>query len=331
MKKERVAVTGATGFVGKRLCQMLVEKGYDVVALGRNREVGVALQQVGCRFVEVEMRDLAGLGQAVEGVGTVVHAAAKSTVWGKYSEFYDSNVLGTENVIDACRRKNVQRLIYVSSSSVYFDFRDRFDIKETDPLAESFASHYTETKALAEQRVRSAEGLEWMILRPRGIFGPGDQAIVPRALRIARKGYFPLVRGGEVLVDLTYVDNLVDAIEAGLGAGSEAWNEVYNVSNGEPVRIVDFFDAVMEGLGMSPKKVFVPMLLLKLAAVAMEGGARVLASREPALTRYTAGLLSYHQTLDTQKTKALLGYEAKVSVEEGIRRTVSAMREDGWK
>lgn len=325
----RIGITGATGFLGKHFALSLITAGHDVLGLGRDTAKGRGLEEAGVPFRSVDLRDGEAIASALSGVDMVFHMAALSAVWGAYSEFHESNVVGTENVIEACRFHGIRKLVYVSSSSVYFDFTDRLGICEKTDVARPCPSLYTRSKLEAEERVRASGDLDWIILRPRGIFGPGDSSIIPRVLRIARKGWFPLVRGGEVLVDLTYVGNLVQVLALCVAAKERAWNQVYNVSNGEPVSIVDFFDQVMRGLDISPRKVNTPVFVMKRLAAIVETLAKALGLDEPPLTRYTAGLLCHHQTLDISKSRQLLGYVPEISIREGVRRTVSFMKEAG--
>ena len=321
----RIGVTGATGFLGGRLAPALAIAGHDVTGFGRNPERGNMLVKQGVRFLPVDLSDHSGLAKSFEGLDLVIHSAALSSVWGTYAQFHAVNVIGTENVIKACRSGNVRKLIYISSSSVYFDYRDRFGISEEQAIANPPPSAYTRSKIAAEAAIKKARDMNWIILRPRGIFGPGDSSIVPRALRIARKGWFPLVRQGDVMVDLTYVGNLVDLLEYCVKSEDGAWNQIYNVSNGEPVRIVDFFDELMRGLELSPKKVVVPVGLMKISAAIVQSLATLFQTTEPPLTRYTVGLLSYHQTLDISKSQELLNYAPKISIGEGLQRTVESL------
>lgn len=325
----RIGITGATGFLGKHLALALAAAGHEVFGFGRDLAKGSELEAAEIRFRAVDLRDRMAVVKSLEGVDLVIHAAALSAVWGAYSMFYESNVVGTENLLEACRVNGVRKLVYVSSSSVYFDFTDRFDISEEATVASPSPSHYTRSKFEAEERIRAACDLDWIILRPRGIFGPGDTSIIPRVLRIARKGWFPLVRKGEVRVDLTYVDNLVQVLALCVESKSCAWNQVFNVSNGAPVAIIDFFDQVMDGLDVSPRIVNTPVSVMKGVAGLVEAGARVCSLGEPPLTRYTAGLLCHHQTLDISKSRERLGYVPKVSIQEGIERTVVFMKEAG--
>ncbi|MBD5780888.1 NAD-dependent epimerase/dehydratase family protein [Pelagicoccus sp. NFK12] len=323
----RIGITGATGFLGHHLCRGLQAAGHEVLALGRDGKKGRGLELQGLRFVSVDLQDRQGLVQAFEGLDIVVHAAALSSVWGPYEKFYRINVLGTKNVVEACRKNGIGKLVYISSSSVYFNFRDRFEIAESAALAEPSPSCYTRSKVAAERVIMEAEGLDWVVLRPRGIFGPGDGSIIPRVLRIARKGWFPLPRKGEVWVDLTYVENLVQLVSLVVKAEPAAWRQVYNVSNGQPVLIADFFDQVMKGIGVCPRKLNTPVWLMKRVGSGVESLARVLGLGEPPLTRYTVGLLCHDQTLDISNARERLGYVPCCTIEEGVRRTVESMKE----
>lgn len=327
----RIGITGATGFLGSHLAPALVVTGHYVIGLGRNLKKGRRLAKQGVHFISVDLSDLSGLKKAFQGLDLVVHSAALSSVWGAHSHFNEINVVGTKNVIEACKFSGIRKLIYVSSSSVYFDYRDRFDILEISETADPAPSLYSYSKIKAEIAIQGTEALDWIILRPRGIFGPGDSSIIPRVLRIVQKGWFPMVRQGKIMVDLTYVGNVVQFLELCLHAKSNAWNQLYNVSNGEPVQIVDFLDQLMEGLELSPKKLNVPTWLMKLTAAVLQSTATVLRLPEPPLTRYTAGLLCHHQTLNISKSRKLLGYVPEISIEEGIKLTLKYLKsKDEW-
>lgn len=155
---------------------------------------------------------------------------------GAYDEFYGSNVEGTRHIIAGCQRHGTKRLIHISTPSIYFDYKPRRMIRESEPLPLRPANTYAATKLLAEQEVLRAcqEGLPALILRPRAIFGPEDQTLFPRLLEANRKSGVPMLNGGQAMIDLTYVDNVVDAMLLGCSAAPEAMGQAYNISNGEP-------------------------------------------------------------------------------------------------
>ena len=192
----RVLVTGATGFLGRRLATTLVEHGHQVRALVRNPGADDSVIE-GAEVWRGDLRDPATVIAACEGIEVVQHAGALSSPWGPKSEFYATNVGGSQAVMDGCQRYGVRRLIYVSSPSVVFDGQDHHNLTEAAPYPATSISVYSHTKKLGEDLVNAASGgLETVILRPKAIFGPGDRALLPRLLATARTGRLPVIGDG---------------------------------------------------------------------------------------------------------------------------------------
>ena len=181
---DKVIVTGATGFLGLNLSKRLKSMGFEVIGLGRDIKRGEKLKELDIKFISVDLSDSEKLNEVFNGAKYVFHCAAKSSVWGNYKSFYEANVIGTQNVCSACINNNVERLIYVSTPSIYFDFKDKLNIKEAETLPEKFANNYAKTKYLAENVVDKAvkNGLNVITIRPRAILGIGDTAIIPRII-----------------------------------------------------------------------------------------------------------------------------------------------------
>lgn len=320
----KVLVTGATGFLGQAAARRLVADGHAVTALGRNRTVGEQLEAAGMRFVAADLVDEPAIAAACEGQDAVIHSGALSSVWGPYAEFHRTNVLGTRHVVEGCLKHGVKRLVNVSSPTVYFDFQDRFDVREDDPLPWRLVNHYARTKLLAELELEigARNGLETVNFRPRGIFGPGDTAILPRLIRANEKGMVPIIGTVDPLIDLTYVDNVVDALVVALGAEA-AVGKTYNLSNGEPVRLWATLGTLFGQLGMPLNARKMSFRGAMAAATAMELGAMVTGGREPVLTRYTVGVLSRSMTLDISAAREDLGYAPRVDMAEGMARFVT--------
>lgn len=292
-----------------------------VVAVGRNQEIGSQLQSQGATFISTDIRNEIHIPESLGICRAVVHCAAFSKPWGKYSDFYITNVIGTKNVIEFAYKKNCP-LIHISTPSVYFDFRDRLNILEDDPLPTQFPSFYTDTKKLAEDLVIGASGnVKSVILRPRGIFGPYDKEFIPRVLRVASKGYFPLIRNGDTVVDITYVGNVVDAIMLSLSNIEAVSGQVFNITNNQPLKIRNILDILFDALKIKVRLIKVMYPLLKSATVMMELTSKLANyAFEPPITSYTLGLLSYSQTLNICKAQTLLKFKSSVSIEEGINR-----------
>src|SRR5665213_1182761 len=121
----KVLVTGATGFLGKKVALQLVAEGCDVTGLGRNRELGKLLETAGIKFFQADISESKLLQKAFEGQNSIIHCAALSSPWGKYKDFFQVNVTGTANVIEASKKAGVRRLVHVSTPSLYVDHSSR--------------------------------------------------------------------------------------------------------------------------------------------------------------------------------------------------------------
>lgn len=319
----KALVTGATGFLGRHTALRLAQMGWDVSGMGRSREGGAQLTQDGIRFVQADMRDADRVVQACAGQDYVFHCAALSSPWGDYGEFYGSNVLATRHIIEGCRRYEVRRLIHISTPSIYFNYRPRFLIRESEPLPARPANAYAATKLLAESEVMQAcrEGLPALILRPRAIFGPLDRALFPRLLQANGKLGVPMLGGGQARIDLTYVDNVVDAMLLGCSAAPAALGQAYNISNGEPLPFREVVEKLFAMLDIPLRTRSIPYGAAYGIAGLLELAYRVLPLRgEPLLTRYTVGSVAIPHTLDITLAREQLGYKPSVSVWDGLQR-----------
>ena len=188
----KALVTGATGFLGGALTRRLHSMNWDVTALGRNMSKLDQLENEEIHSFQLDLKDKPGILAGCNNQDVVFHCAAFPSPWGNFEKFYQANVIGTRNVVQACEENNVKRLVYVSTPSIYFDYTSHINVKETDVLPEPI-SNYAATKVLAEEEVDKAfaNGLATITIRPRAIFGPGDTAIFPRLIRGCNLAGFP--------------------------------------------------------------------------------------------------------------------------------------------
>ncbi len=322
-------ITGGTGFLGKRLAYRLLELGWIVTAFGRNETIGKQLHHDGIRFVRGDLRNREQVMKACTSQDIVFHCGALSSPWGVYSDFYGCNVAGTNHIVEGCFTHHVNKLVHVSTPSIYFDYTDRFQISEASPLPNKPVNHYAATKRLAERIVANAhsKGLPSIMIRPRAIFGPGDTTLLPRLIRANHHRGIPLFRNGSITMDLTYVDNVVDALLLCADAPHSAMGLAYNITNQEPVNFKNALTQLFSGINQRLNVLNLPYAAVYGLAVSMELKARLLRSQtEPLLTRYSVGVLGKHQTLDNTLARENLGYSPKVGVDEGIRRFA-----DWWK
>lgn len=323
---KKVLVTGATGFLGKYVVEELVEHGYQVRAFGRNRTIGQSLVNASVTFIQGDLTNQEDLTKACQEMDMVVHAGALSTVWGPWEDFYQTNVLGTKYVLEACREAKIERLVYVSSPSIYAAPRDQLDIKESDAPQENRLNNYIRSKLASEKLFKDYPDVSSVILRPRGLFGIGDTSILPRVLNLSQKIGIPLIGDGRQLMDMTCVENVALAIRLALET-PQAAGEVYNITNGEPRAFRNLIEETLRGLGYPIRYRKIPAPLVCAISSSLEFIYKSLKLKgEPALTRYTYYLLRYSQTLDISKAERDLGYRPKITISEGIEQYVQDYR-----
>lgn len=317
-------VTGATGFLGHRLTEVLREQGETVIGFGRNASAGVKLSRLGAIFVQGDLTDHTLLMKAIPQNAVIIHCGALSSAWGKYEEFYQANVVGTENVLDVAMKKNSKIVVHISTPSIYVEAKSKTDIRETDPLPEKRINHYAETKWLAELAVDRAhqQGLPVITLRPQGIIGPGDPSILPRLIRVAKKGFVPVIGDEKVSIDLTYVDNVVEAIRLAVKAPPEAYGMKFNITNGESIEQLPMMKWMFKQLGYEVSEKHLTLKKAMTVASAMESAYRLLPLRgEPLLTQYSVCTLGFTRTLNIDSAKKILGYHPIVSLKKGLEKT----------
>ena len=329
----KVLVTGGTGFIGRRLVERLVERGDNVHVLARG-ESGTDLP-AGAELHRGDVADMSSVGSAARVCEVVFHVAAKAGISGPYEAYRRANVEGTRNVLDACRRHGNPRLVFTSTPSVVFDGTSMEGADESAPYPDHFEASYPETKAEAERLVLAANGpeLATVALRPHLVWGPGDRHLVPRILARARAGKLALVGDGSNRVDSTFVDNAVDAhlLAAEKAApGSPAAGRAYFISNGEPLAMRDLLARILAAAGLPPVTRRVSPAFAVAAGIVLEKAHAWLGlDGEPRMTRFVARELSTAHWFDLTAAKRDLGYEPRVSIDEGMRRLAEWLRAGG--
>lgn len=317
---KRVLVTGATGFLGKYLVEELTNNGYEVVAQGRKENILNNLkEQYKVNILKCSLNEIKNIDMNID---CVIHAAALSTVWGKWQDFYDSNVLGTENVIKFCLKNNVRRLIYVSSPSVYSAKFDRFNIKEEDFDKNNKLNFYIKSKILAEDLINKIDNqkLETVIIRPRGLFGIGDTSLVPRLINANSKIGIPLFNDGKNVVDITCVENVAYSLRLAMEK-EEANGNIYNITNGDPTEFKNILDKLFTELEERANYRKMNINLMYFVASVIELFYKLFRIyKEPMITKYTIATLGYSQSLNIEKAKKDLDYNPKITLEEGIKK-----------
>jgi nucleoside-diphosphate-sugar epimerase len=326
LPRARILVTGAGGFLGSALLQRLRDRGESVrVLLRRPPSPGTSshpdspggpLSVVYGSLGEPETVD-----HAVAGVDVVYHVGA--AMKGGPAEFEQGTIWGTRNIIDACQKHGVKRLVYVSSMSVFdhAGHRDGVVMREESPYEPwpDKRGAYTQTKLRAEQMVLDAagRGLPAVIIRPGQIFGPGAEKVTPNGV-IGIAGQWLVAGNGERPIPLVYRDDVVDALLRAETA-DRAVGQVINIVDTTDVRQNEYLRAAAPALtGIKVRRIPVPVLMLLASGVEMLGA---ILKRGVPLTRYRIRSLKPLWPFDASKAEALLGWKPVVGAREGLRRT----------
>ncbi|MCD0161008.1 NAD-dependent epimerase/dehydratase family protein [Deinococcus sp. 6YEL10] len=316
-----ILVTGATGFLGGVTARGLAQAGHAVTGLGRDGARGAALEADGVRFVAADLRG-ADWDALLRGMDGVVHAAARSTLWGHAQDFHADNVTPSAALAHACARRGV-RLVHVSTPSVYNATGFTEQVREDTPVGPRFDSLYARSKWQAEQAVRGALP-DATILRPRGIYGVGDTSIVPRLAAALRAGRLPRLTASEVWTELTDVRNVAHAITLALACPAPG---VFNVADGQAIPLWATLDRLADTLDVPRPTRRVPARLLEALAAALELGARLHPDRpEPPLTASGVRLLTRPMTLDLTRARERLGYAPVVTPGQGFADVFAGLR-----
>lgn len=310
----RVAVTGASGFVGRAVIEDLRAHGHEILAFSRRRVEGVPWRGW-------DLED-GPLGEPVE-VDAVVHAGARVGEAGTREQFHRANVAGTAAVLDSFPGA---KLVHVSSGSVYDPFTPTVLGRESEAPVERYLGRYAESKAASERLVlerAQGSGAGAVILRPHAVYGPGDSTLLPRIEAAVRGSRLLLPGGGRALHSLTHVTNLAAAVRAAasvdravLEAGPVPGVLVANVADAEPVVLEDVLLELLERRGQGRVRVLnVPTPLAKGLALVSEALAGT--RREPRLSRYAISHLAVERTLDLSVLRERLGVEPARSSLEG--------------
>lgn len=319
----KILVTGATGFIGGRYVQHLVEQHPDVRVYftGRQIEKGNTLATfTGAHYFRGDLADLAYLQHICKDMDVVVHCAGLSGVWGPYERYYQANVQGTENLLQACTDASVRRFVNLSTPSIYFDGHDRLNVAE-DFLPPQFLDNYARSKYQAEVRVHNAHSdrLRTLSLRPRMVLGAGDQSLFPRMIANHQVGQLMRIGEGRNIASFTHIANLLQALDCAVFGPDSVTGDVYNIADAQPQPVWEVIDRLMAAVELPPVTRRVPYGVAMAAASLVEGWHRLRRSpEEPRLTRLKVAVMARSFTLATDKAQRKLGYQPTHTVDQAI-------------
>jgi dihydroflavonol-4-reductase len=327
----RVLVTGATGFTGGHLAQYLAGRGDYVRALvrpkSRDRFDRSALPAKGIVGIDGDLMDAASVRRAVEGVEVVYHIAATYREAGQPGSAYRAtNVEGTRNVLAAANAAGVRRVVHCSTGGVHGHIADP---PATEDAPFNPGDVYQDTKLAAETLARdygTSSGLDVVVARPIGIYGPGDTRFL-RMFRGLARGRFPMIGSGRAFYHLTFIEDLIEGFRL-CGTVPAAKGRTYILAGPRYTTLEQLVRLVADELGVAPPRLHLPVwpfwtagLLCELVCVPL----RI----EPPIYRRRVDFYTKSRAFDTTRARTELGYSPKVDLEEGIRRTADWYRSEG--
>ncbi len=313
-----ILITGATGFLGSRITERFAEldEFEHIIATGRKFSNDNKIENPKVEYLLGDLQDENFVKTLFSGsIDVVVNCASLSSPWGTYEAFYKANVATQKNLIKESLNSSVKRFIYISTPSIYFNFKDSVGIKEDTPLPKKPVNNYAVTKREAELLIRKSN-IPYVILRPRALIGRGDTVIMPRLVRACLDEKLKIMGNGENIVDLTSVANVVEAVR--LSIFTPNYNEDYNISNGAPVNLWTSINKILSDIGIPKITKKVPYAVLYWIAQIMELKSRISGGREPVLTKYSVGVLAKSFTFDISKAKDKLKYKPLQTTSEAM-------------
>jgi 2-alkyl-3-oxoalkanoate reductase len=310
----KVLITGATSMIGRKTAEELMHRGHDVQLLQRGSS------DLDVPVFRGDIRDADVVQTAVNGCDVVIHAAAKVGLVGRFSEFHDINVVGTQHVVNAAAAAGARGVVYVSSPSVSYSTTPVLGAV-APPARDDVLGYYSQTKSVAERAVLADRRIAAVALRPHLVWGPGDTQLVGRIVERARQRRLALVNNGEAIVDSTYIDNVSDALAAAaerVGVQENLSGRALVVSNGEPRTVASLVQSICSAAKVS----YAPRNIGLGAAVrvgkVMEAVYKLRPDAEPPLTAFTAYQLGISHWFDISETKELLQWSPRISLDEGF-------------
>ncbi|MHA7819963.1 MAG: NAD-dependent epimerase/dehydratase family protein [Erythrobacter sp.] len=312
-----IFITGASGFVGAAATRDLVAKGHTVTAMSRSESSDAKIRAAGGEPVRCDLENVAA--EHVGDVEAVIHSAAFVEAWGPKDAWQRFNVEGTRRMLAAAREAGVSRFIHIGTEAAIVHGQDIRGADETYPLAPNSPYPYCATKAQAERLVRDANapGFTTLVLRPRFIWGPGDQTLMPTIEAMGKGGGWMWIGGGKAMTSTTHIDNLVHAIALALTKGEGG--EAYFILDDGDVSIREMITkmAASRNLDLGTKSI-PPWLASALGGVSEVIWRAFGLEGKPLLTRHEAMVLARDCTLVGEKAKRDLGYSPVISRDEGL-------------
>ncbi|HMP93336.1 MAG TPA: NAD(P)-dependent oxidoreductase [Phnomibacter sp.] len=314
-----IFISGASGFIGGHFVKWFVKQGHTVWGMSRSPQTDVAIKKQGgmpirCSLQQVQAEHLGG-------AQVVIHAAAMVAKWASYNDYYNVNVQGTANLLEAARQAGVRQFVFISSEAVLFNGKHLLQVDEQTAYPARMPFAYCRTKQQAERLVIAAHnhaGMHTVCLRPRMVWGPGEPHLLPRLLEAVRKNKFWWLGGGQYHTSTTHVYNLCHAVQAAVE--QQLPYRVLFVADDEVQTLKNFIQRLMATQGVLHIQARnMPAWLARLAAYWIEGGWRLSGLRQPPpVTRIAAAIFTSHCIINQNLLRQQVGLPFFITVQQGM-------------
>lgn len=324
----RDLVTGATGFTGRRLARHLAASGRQVRALVRDPARAADLAAAGIELAAGDIRDRAAVERAMAGVEVVYHVAAVYRQAAVPEETYRAvNATAAGTIVEAAAAAGVRRVVHCSTVGVHGDV-ERPPASENAPLRPG--DIYQTTKLEGERLARDTGqrlGVPVTIVRPTGIYGPGDRRLLKLFRGVAR-GWLPLLGSGKIYYHLTYIDDLVEGFRL-CGEHPAAADRTYILAGGEVTTLNELVALIAAAAGTKPPRLHLPVWPFWAAGALCEAVCVPL-GLEPPIYRRRVDFYTKSRAFDITRARQEIGYAPSVSLRDGVARTLEWYRANGW-
>lgn len=312
----KIAVTGATGFVGSHLVRHLASKGHAITSYGRKINPPISLK----KYANYVLWDLDSntLPQQFNG-DIFIHTAGFVEFWGSYEDMFRTNVEGTQKALEVA--KKAKHFIYISSASVYDSFKNKNKVAEGSHYPKHYANNYARTKAEAEKLIiKNADKFESVtIIRPHAIYGPGDRTLIPRILKSIRNNKAVIIGSGRNKFSITHIGNICYGISLIINSKQKGL-KIYNLTDKESLSINDIYSHLLKALNIRAQIVHIPYSFVKPVASVLEHSFILIKSKKsPLLTTDIARQFTQESTLSLEKICSELKYNSPYSDKDGFK------------
>ena len=317
----KVVVTGATGSLGQAVMLRLRRENYSVLGLGLSPNKINNLKSQGFEMKRCDVTELQQVKDCIKGSEIIIHCAAFAAPFGSKKRFFNTNVEGTKNIFLAAKNSSISRIVAISSASVFDGMSHEKPHDDNTPDIKFRPNHpYGASKFDAEMVCLSNERDSWIGLRPRAVFGRGDQTVIPRLKKLIGKNHYKTIGSGEALIDITCLSNFIDAVCLAIKAPKESLGRFYNISNGDPRSFKSIMQTYTSKFSNNYKQRKIPYLPILLISHLFNGIATLVPGKrwEPSVTPYGLRQVTSSLVLDTTGAQKALNWSPKKTFEQGM-------------